>query len=64
LISTRVLDIVLIIQMLNLLLRMMLRLLTINEVQALSLSQLVDFSACDTDEEFLGELMGDGLAYS
>jgi len=52
----------LIIHVLDLLLGVMLGLLTINEIHSLGLRELVDFSTCDTDEEFFGELVGDGLA--
>ena len=41
----------------------MLSLLTINEIHSLGLGQLVDFSTSETDEELLGELVGDGLAW-
>jgi len=62
LISTLVLDVVLIIQVLSILLGVSLGLLTVDEVHSLGLSELVDFSTGDTDEEFLGELVGYWLA--
>lgn len=37
-------------------------LLTVDEVHSLGLSELVDFSTGDTDEELLGELVGNWLA--
>ena len=37
-------------------------LLTINEVHALGLGELVDLSTGETSEELLGELVGDGFA--
>lgn len=52
----------LIIHMLGLLLRMALRLLAIDVIQALSLDELINFRARNTDEEFLGKLMGDLLS--
>lgn len=62
LISTLSPNIVLIIHMLDVLPRVVLRLLAINVIQTLGLEELVDLSSCNTDEEFLGELVGDGLA--
>ena len=54
--------IVVVIQALDLLLGMVLGLLTVDEVQALGLSQLVNLSTGETDEQLLGELMGDRLS--
>lgn len=48
--------------MLDVLPRVVLRLLAINVVQAFGLEEFVDLRTSDTDEEFLGELVGDGLA--
>jgi hypothetical protein len=48
--------------MFDILPRMVLRLLLVNVIQALGLEELVDLSAGDADEEFLGELVGNGLA--
>jgi len=50
--------------MLGILLRMALRLLAINVIQALGLDELVDFGTSNANEEFFGELVGDCLAYS
>ncbi len=50
--------------MLHILLRMALRLLAVNIIQALRLDELVDFGACEADEQLLGELVGNGLACS
>jgi hypothetical protein len=55
-------DIVLIIHMFDILPRMALRLLLVNVIQALGLEELVDLSARNADEKFLGELMGNGLS--
>ncbi len=57
-------NIVLIVEMLHILLRMALRLLAVNIIQALRLDELVDFGACEADEQLLGELVGNGLACS
>ena len=54
----------LVVQMLNVLFRMALRLLAVNIIQALRLDKLVDLGAREADEELLGELVGNGLAYS
>jgi hypothetical protein len=48
--------------MFDILPRMMLRLLLVNVIQTLALEELVDLSARDADEEFLGELVGNGLS--
>jgi hypothetical protein len=63
LIGTLVLDVMLIIHVLDVLLGVVLGLLAINEVHALSLGELVNLSACESDEEFLGELVRNWLAY-
>jgi hypothetical protein len=55
-------DIVLIIHILDIVSGMSFGLLSINVIQTLGLSELVDFSTGNTSEEFLGELMGDWLA--
>jgi hypothetical protein len=62
LIGTLVLDVVLIIHILDILLGVVLGFLAINEVHSLRLGELVDLSTCETDEELLGELVGDWLA--
>ncbi len=62
LISTLSADIVLVIHMFDILPRMMLCLLLVNVIQALGLEELVDLSASEADEEFLGELVGNGLS--
>lgn len=62
LIGTLVLDVVLIIHILDILLGVVLGFLAINEVHSLRLGELVDLSTCETDEELLGELVGNGLA--
>ena len=54
--------IVLIVHVLGVLLRCMLGTLAVDEVLALGLGELVDFSTSEPDEEFLGELMLDRLA--
>jgi hypothetical protein len=64
LIGTLSSNIMLIIHMLGILLRMALRLLAINVIQALGLDELVDFGTSNANEEFFGELVGDCLAYS
>jgi hypothetical protein len=64
LIGTVSANIVLIVEMLHILLRMALRLLAVNIIQALRLDELVDFGACEADEQLLGELVGNGLACS
>lgn len=61
-ISTLVTDVVLIVHMLSVLLGVTLCLLTVDEVHTLRLSELVNLSTSDTDEKFLGELVGDRLA--
>jgi hypothetical protein len=55
-------DIVLIIHVFDILPRMVLRFLLVNVIQALALEELVDLSARDADEEFLGKLVGNGLS--
>lgn len=62
LISALALDVVLIVHVLDLLLGVVLGLLTVDEVHAFSLGELVDLSAGKANEELLGELVGDGLA--
>jgi hypothetical protein len=62
LISTLSIDVVLIVHVLNVLLGVVLGLLAVDEVHALGLGQLVNFGTGNTDEELLGELMGDWLA--
>jgi hypothetical protein len=57
-----VVAILLLVQVLGLLLSMVLGLLTVKEVQALGLSQLVDLAACEASKELLGERMADLLA--
>lgn len=42
---------------------MVLGLLSVNPIQALGLSKLVHLGTSETGEEFLGELVRDGLAY-
>lgn len=54
--------VVLVVHALDLLLGVVLGLLTVDEVHALGLSQLVNLSTGKTDEHLLGELMGDRLA--
>jgi hypothetical protein len=63
LISTLSLDIVLIIHALDVALGVVLGLLTVDEVHSLGLGELIDLSTGDTDEELLGELVGDWLAW-
>lgn len=53
----------LVVHVLNVLLGVVLGLLAVDEVHAFGLSQLVNLSTGDTDEQLLGELMGDWLAY-
>jgi hypothetical protein len=48
--------------MFDILPRMVLRLLLVNVIQALGLEEFVDLSTRDADEEFLGELVGNGLS--
>lgn len=55
--------ILLIIHVHNIILGMALGLLSVNPIHALGLSELVDLSTGETDEEFFGELVGDGLAW-
>jgi hypothetical protein len=54
--------IVAVVQVLDILLGVVLGLLAVDEVHALGLSQLVNLSTGETDEELLGELMGDRLS--
>ena len=61
-IGTLVLDVVLVVHVLDVLPGVVLGLLTIDEVHSLGLGELVDFSTCETDEELLGELVGNWLA--
>jgi hypothetical protein len=63
LISTLVLDVVLIVHVVDLLLCVVLGLLTVDEVHSLGLSKLIDFCACNTGEKLLCELVGDWLAW-
>ncbi len=56
-------SILLIIHILNLFLGVMFGLLLVDPVHALRLSQLIDFTADESDEELLRELMGDRLAW-
>lgn len=63
LISTLPLDIVLIVHALNVALGVVLGLLTVDKVHSLGLGELVDLSTGDTDEELLGELVGDWLSW-
>ena len=62
LISTLALDVVLVVQVLALLSGVVLCLLTVDEVHALGLSELVDLSTGEANEELLGELVRDGLS--
>jgi hypothetical protein len=62
LVGALVLDVVLVVQVLDVLLGLVLGPLTVDEVQSLGLGELVDLRAGETDEEFFGELMGDGLS--
>jgi hypothetical protein len=64
LIGTVSANIMLVVQMLNILLRMALGLLAVNIIQALRLDKLVDLGAREADEKLLGELVGNGLACS
>lgn len=52
----------LVVHILNALLGVVLGLLTVDEVHALGLGQLVNLSTGKTNEHLLGELMGDWLA--
>lgn len=61
-ISTLSSNVVLIIQVLRLLLGLVLRLFTVDEVQSLGLGEFVDLRTRETDEELLGELVRDWLA--
>lgn len=56
--------IVLLVQVLRVLLGLMLRLLLVEPVLTLGLSQLVDFGARKPCEQFLREGMGNGLAWA
>lgn len=56
-------DVVLVVHGLSIALGVALGLLTVDEVHSLGLSELVDFSTGDTDEELLGELVGNWLAW-
>lgn len=51
----------LVVHVLNVLLGVVLGLLTVDEVHALGLGQLVNLSTGKTDEHLLGELVGDWL---
>lgn len=62
LVSTLSTDVVLLVEVLGVLLGVVLSLLAVDEVETLGLSQLVDLSTSEPDEELLGELMADGLA--
>ena len=53
----------LVVHVLNVLLGVVFGLLTVDEVHALGLGQLVNLSTGKTNEHLLGELMGDWLAY-
>lgn len=63
LISILAVDVVVVVHSLSILLGVMLGLLTVDEVHALGLGELVDFSTRKTDEELLGELVRDGLSW-
>jgi hypothetical protein len=54
--------VLLVIHILNVLLGVVLGLLTVDEVHALGLGQLINLSTGKTNEHLLGELMGDWLA--
>ena len=49
--------------MLSVSLSIMLRALLVEPVLALCLSQFIDLGSSETNEEFLGELVGNRLAY-
>ena len=55
--------VLLIIHVLNVVTCLALGLFTVDPVGTLGLGELIDLSTCETDEELLGELVGNGLAY-
>lgn len=62
LISSLATNVVVIVHVLYVLLRVSLGLLTVDKIHSLCLSQFIDLSTSNTDEELLSKLMGDWLS--